>query len=721
MLDPDQELRNQTLPYPPQGANAVLRTSPWDAHWRLCCAPDGGKFPPTTLATDAPETELPVPSLTPRELDSLEEGLVLLGKDLKVLASNRRARALLPPAGADVGTPLELLLRHAGAPDRLPEIQQLRAGERLGLAPNLVAQRRRNGGLLLLMHPRPDPDAAAGQTEAPLSGALDRLDQGITVFDSALVLVACNQAVQRMLDFPAALCRVGTPFADMVRFNVQRGEYGPGDAQALLRQRMELARREVPHCFERVRPDGRVIEVRGAPLPGGGFVTVYTDVTERNATQTQLRGSLDALEARVAERTQRLSQREAELAKKTALLEATVDNISQGISLFDGDLRLLVHNRKFLDLLGFPDHLGEEGRSLADIFRYNAERGEYGPGPVEELVQARLEIARHPVAHRFRRERPNGTVLEVQGTPLPAHVGGFVTTYADVTDLVRAKERAESALAELKRTQEQLVQAEKMASLGQLVAGVAHEINTPMGVALMAASHLEGVSTQIEDLLQSQTMKRSDLDRYIRVTREATRLVLSNLDRAAQLIRSFKQVAADQSSEERRHFYLASYLGALLDSLRPQLKKGAHTITVDCPKDLDLDTYPGALSHVLTSLLVNALTHAFDAQTAGQLHIDAAREGADVLLHFSDNGRGIPAEHLGHVFDPFFTTRRGSGCSGLGLHVVYNMVTNTLQGSIRCDSTVGRGTRFTLRFPAHLPASAQEPVPAAAPGTDSAR
>ncbi|MGQ0711480.1 MAG: PAS-domain containing protein [Rhodoferax sp.] len=658
-----------------------------------------------------------MPSLTVRDLDLLGEGVVLVGEDLRIIGANRRALALLPPGAAELGTPLEDLLRHAGATHAPDAAALLRQADSLPLAPGLVAHRRSEGGLLLCVHAA--PEAAQCPMEQPLADALDQLDQGITVFDARLVLVACNRAVQRMLDFPPELCRIGTPFADMVRFNAQRGEYGPGDPLQLSRQRVELARREVAHCFERIRPDGRVIEVRGTPLPGGGFVTIYTDVTARNAAETKLRGSLGALQARVAERTGRLSQREAELAKKTALLEATVDNISQGISLFDGDLRLLVHNRKFLDLLGFPDHLGSEGTPLAEIFRYNAERGEYGPGAVEELVQARLETARHPVAHRFRRERPNGTVLEVQGTPLPAPIGGFVTTYADVTELVRARERAETALAELKRTQEQLVQAEKMASLGQLVAGVAHEINTPVGVALIAASHLEGVSAQIEGLLQANAMKRSDLDRYVGVTRESTRLVLSNLERAAQLIRSFKQVAVDQSSEERRHFHLANYLGALLDSLRPQLRKGAHTITVDCPSDLELDTYPGALSHVLTGLLANALTHAFDAQTPGTLHLDASLQDGDVLLRFTDNGRGIPGEHLGHIFDPFFTTRRSSGSCGLGLHVVYNLVTSSLHGSIRCDSAMGRGTTFTLRFPAHLPASAQEPTPVADAGPDS--
>lgn len=541
--------------------------------------------------------------------------------------------------------------------------------------------------------------------KALLEVTLEHMDQGITMFDADLRLVVCNAKAGEMLGFPTELFHPGASFEELTRYNAERGDYGPGDPEEQVRSRVELARNPQPHCFERVRPDGQVIEICGTPLAGGGFVTTFTDVTTRRQAEQRLQETLDQLERRVEDRTHALSQRERDLATKTALLEATVENISQGISLFDGELKLLVHNQKFLDLLGFPDELGGAGAPLEAMFRYNAERGEYGEGDVAAQVAERLEKARHPIPHKFRRVRIDGSVLEIQGNPLPPEIGGFVTTYADVTDLVRARELAERALAELKVAQEKLVQAEKMVSLGQLVAGVAHEINTPVGVALTAASFLEQETQKLQELVTGSTLRKSDLAHYGAIAVESTRSIQANLLRAGHLIQSFKQVAVDQTSQERRRFKLAGYIDETLLSLAPKLKKVPHQVIVDCPADLELDSYPGALSHVLTNLVVNALIHAFDDATPGILRIKARCHADQVIMAFTDDGKGIPPEHLGKIFDPFFTTRRGSGGSGLGLNVVYNSVTANLQGSISCDSRLGSGTTFTISFPVSVAAA----------------
>ncbi len=269
-----------------------------------------------------------------------------------------------------------------------------------------------------------------------------------------------------------------------------------------------------------------------------------------------------------------------------------------------------------------------------------------------------------------------------------------------------AKQRAERALADLRETQAHLIQAEKMASLGGMVAGVAHEVNTPVGIALTGITHLADQTRRVVRGAEDNTLRRADFNGYLATAGEACRLIEANLNRAAELIQSFKQTAVDQTSEERRSVDLSAYLDDVLTSLRPRLKQTPHRVVVECPHGLWVDSYPGALFQVLTNLTMNAVVHAYPDGRAGTLGIAVTRPGPqEVELRFSDDGCGIPAAHMGRVFDPFFTTRRGEGGSGLGLHIVYNIVTTRLRGSIRVESREGGGTCFVLRFPAEAPAA----------------
>lgn len=273
--------------------------------------------------------------------------------------------------------------------------------------------------------------------------------------------------------------------------------------------------------------------------------------------------------------------------------------------------------------------------------------------------------------------------------------------------LAESQERAaelQATLEELRRTQDDLIQASKMSSLAQLVAGVAHEANTPIGVAVTAASHLDEKTVEVAALFRGSALKRSELEAYLLLAGETSRVLNANLARAAELIRSFKQVATDQTSHERRRFMLADYLNSILFSLRPQLKKTLHEISVNCDPGLEMDSYPGAIAQVLTNLVMNALVHAFDGLArAGHMTLDARADGEWVELRFIDDGNGIPPENLPHIFEPFFTTRRGRGGSGLGLHIVFNLVTWQLGGRIACASTPGAGAVFTIRLPRCLP------------------
>ncbi|MDT9182274.1 MULTISPECIES: GAF domain-containing sensor histidine kinase [Limnospira] len=252
----------------------------------------------------------------------------------------------------------------------------------------------------------------------------------------------------------------------------------------------------------------------------------------------------------------------------------------------------------------------------------------------------------------------------------------------------------------LKTVQKRLIEAEKMATLGGLVAGVAHEINTPVGTGIMAASFLVSETKKFLSLCQLQPLKRSALNMYLDIVLESSKLILSNLQRSAELVQSFQQVAVDQTSLERRTFTLRPYLEEILLNIRPKLKQTHHRIVVEGDDTIEVDSYPGAISQVITNLVINSLIHAYQPSESGQLYLKIAEVGDDhFLIEYSDDGCGILSENLEHIFDPFFTTTRNHGGNGLGLHIVYNLVTKTLKGTISCDSQVGVGSKFIINCP----------------------
>jgi signal transduction histidine kinase len=272
-------------------------------------------------------------------------------------------------------------------------------------------------------------------------------------------------------------------------------------------------------------------------------------------------------------------------------------------------------------------------------------------------------------------------------------------------DLRAAKDAAEAALNDLNLAQDRLIQAEKMAALGQLVAGVAHEINTPLGNALTAVSFLADETARIAQVARTGTMRRSDFLQFVDQAIETSSFTLLSIGRAADLVHSFKQVAVDQVSEERRHFDLKVYLDEVLQSLKPTWKKGGHQLEVNCPDGVEIDGPPGALAQVLSNLVMNSLVHAFDEGQSGSLTVQVAMADERMVeLLYTDNGKGIPLEFRDKVFDPFFTTKRGAGSTGLGLHIVFNLVTRKLGGFISLDESTSSGCRFRIRFPRVAPA-----------------
>jgi signal transduction histidine kinase len=275
--------------------------------------------------------------------------------------------------------------------------------------------------------------------------------------------------------------------------------------------------------------------------------------------------------------------------------------------------------------------------------------------------------------------------------------------------LSQSNQELRAALDKVSAMQGELLRAEKMSALGNLVAGVAHELNTPIGNGLMVASTLKSNADDIAREVETGLTRKRMLD-FIDGIEQGADILLHCLGRAAELVESFKQVAVDQSSTRRREFDLRQTVGETLATLGNVIRQSGHQVDCEVPKGIVLDSYPGPLEQALLNLVNNALLHAFADGVRGQIRIKAQLQEEDwVELSVSDDGAGIPPENLARVFDPFFTTRLGQGGSGLGLHVVYNQVTTALRGSVRVDSEQGQGACFTLRIPRVAPREPELP------------
>lgn len=272
-------------------------------------------------------------------------------------------------------------------------------------------------------------------------------------------------------------------------------------------------------------------------------------------------------------------------------------------------------------------------------------------------------------------------------------------------ELTASNAELSEALQTLQKAQRELVESEKLASLGRLVAGVAHELNTPLGNALTVVSALDDRYKQLEAMLAgSVQLRRSTLEELARDTRRGQDILQRNVQKAADLVRDFKQVAIDQTADLRRDFDLAKVVEDVLVMVEPSFKHTPHVIDTDLRAGLSMNSYPGALGQVLTNLLMNALLHGFDGMPQGHVKVHCEPLGdSEALLSVSDNGRGMDESVRRRIFDPFFTTKLGTGGSGLGMHIVHSIVTNVLGGQIEVRSTPGQGTQMLVRLPRVAP------------------
>ena len=259
-----------------------------------------------------------------------------------------------------------------------------------------------------------------------------------------------------------------------------------------------------------------------------------------------------------------------------------------------------------------------------------------------------------------------------------------------------------ATIEKLKRTQQQLVQQEKMASLGGLVAGIAHEINTPLGICVTGISHLHDETQFLEKSLADSTLSEDDLVSYLNEVKEASKILDTNIQKAADLVKSFKQVAVDQSSNTVREIRIKQYIDEILLSMRPTLKRVKHNIKVVCDDTYTTVTNAGAISQILSNLIMNSIKHGFEGIEQGNIAIFVEQKGDFTIIRYADDGIGLDDAAMNMLFEPFYTTKRGSGGSGLGTHLVYNLATSALGGRIEAKSELGKGLAYLIKFPTHL-------------------
>ena len=404
-------------------------------------------------------------------------------------------------------------------------------------------------------------------------------------------------------------------------------------------------------------------------------------------------------------------QRRAEeaIAEGRRLLQLVIDTVPAVINVKNKQLQYMLMNRYMAGIFGIEPHEAI-GRTTSDLMsRYGAQKTDEND---RRVLKTGKELGFYE--EEYRDSSGNLRHWLVNKLPLLDAEGGvesIVTVALDIGERKRgeqemreAKDAAEAALRNLRETQNSLIEAEKLAALGRLVAGVAHEVNNPVGISLTVASSLERKTALFAAEVARGDLRRSSLTDFLGASRDASSQLVANLNRAAELINSFKQVAADRNYSDQRSFDLGDLTEQVVLSLRPGLRKHRLTLNVECEPNLTMNSYPGPYGQVLTNLFLNSVAHAFPDGRAGTVDIKVRAAGNDhVEIIFADDGCGMSLDVRRRAFDPFFTTRRDQGGTGLGLHIVYSIVTNRMGGRLDLDSEPGRGTRVQMVLPRVAP------------------
>ena len=440
------------------------------------------------------------------------------------------------------------------------------------------------------------------------------------------------------------------------------------------------------------------------------------------ALLTEREQKTEALQRELEERARTEEALRVSQTKFAAIFDASP--IAMSVSLVEGDVRTIDVNSAWSRVFGMERGvaMGTNGLRMG-IWVDPAERSR-----CLEIVERTGEISNFKA---WMRRGAHGAEIYCDISGRMVALGGervLIMAFDDITEKHRYEENIlqlnatlehrvqertrelTDAMGQLRAAQSELVRTEKMSALGSLVAGIAHELNTPIGNSLTVASTLQDHAASFADGM-SKGLTRSRLDEFVTNTQQGAGILMRGLQHAAELVSSFKQVAVDQTSLNRRTFDLQSTVTEILLTLGPSIRKSAHAVVSDIPADIVMDSFPGPLGQVLTNLINNALLHAFDGTPHGTVSIRAVVEGTDrIQLLVTDDGCGIAQAHLARVFDPFFTTKLGQGGSGLGLNIVYNLVTKTLGGTIHVASSPGEGATFSMSLPLKAPVITSDTV-----------
>ena len=533
---------------------------------------------------------------------------------------------------------------------------------------------------------KPSPDASPRYEM--LQAGLDLLDQGLTVFDAELRLVAWNQPFLRLLEFPDELARVGTPFEHFIRYNAERGEYGPGDREIQIAERVAAAANFAPHITERQRPNGRVLLLRGEPLPHKGFVTLYSDITEQRYIEHLTEHQNIQLEERVRRRTAQLENANANLTRansENTRIAAALMRSEERLRLINDTIPILIGyvdknevyqyaNKGYSDWYGHPEG-GVTGRAVREVI------GEQVYGQVREPV--RRALGGQQVTYEYQMERQGQTVfarstLVPEFSPEGEPLGFFVFSHE---------------ITEQKRMQAALIQAQKMEAIGQLTGGLAHDFNNLLTVVIgnLAA-------------LQDHRPEDAEVNEFVEPALQSAR-------RGVQLIKRLLTFSRQQPLEPE-----AVEIGRLIGGLSKLVRRSL-------PESIAVSTdLSGGTVHALVdpgqleSALLNFALNARDAMPeGGRLHIAAravelngnaatfdVTPGQYALIEVADNGTGMDAATLARVYEPFFTTKRFGLGSGLGLSMAYGFVKQS-GGGISIQSQPGQGTTVLMVLPLTTP------------------